>query len=146
MKSVISIFFLEFWPIFIGVSTSFCLVWFLSRKASDVRPQFSRAKTFKELSGYSNEEQKRLLHDAAALAFRYWHACIPSLIFSAFLSGGMAVAHTLIKVTVLPDSFWIVVVVAILFSFQGGCMAGKLEARYIREALRNCLEKKYDVT
>ena len=140
--NTLQIFLGEFWPTFVGVSIGLSLVWLAMRSASDGHLPFIGPKSFRELFGFTKDEQKRLIHEASKEAFRQWRSFVPVVVFAALFSSGMAMGRTLPKVTTLPDSFWVHVAFVSPFAVIGGWLAGRLEVRYVRPFLRRCIERR----
>jgi hypothetical protein len=131
----------EFFPPFTGALVGVSVVWLLRRSGSDGCLPFLNRKAFAELVGYSKEDQKRLLHEASTEAFRHWRSFVPVGVLAFFFATGAAVAHTLPKVTTIPDSWWVTLPVVMGFAAFGGWLAGALTTRYVRPFLRACLER-----
>lgn len=131
--NTLHIFFSEFWPFFVVAIIVLPLIqWGRHVSLDGNAAVFVGPHSFRELSTFSKAEQKRLLHEADREAFPRWRFFLPTLIYVAIFSGGMATAWTLPKVTTLPDSFWVRIGFVILFVGLGGWLAGRLEARFIR--------------
>jgi hypothetical protein len=131
------IFFGEFWPTFVGSSIGLSLAWVAKH---DYLP-FIGPSTFTELAVFTKDEQKRLLHEASKEALAQWHSFIPTLVFLVIFPFGSALAHTLPKITTLPDSFWIHVVFGGLFGALGCWLAIRLGVLYVRPFLIRCIER-----
>jgi hypothetical protein len=136
--------FSEFWSPFIGAGIGGSVVWFLSRSMPDGRMPFLSPKSFVELAGYSKEEQKHLLHKASAEAFRHWQSFLPVVVLVFFFAAGAAFAHTLPKITTIPNSWWVRMLVVMVFAALGGWLAGSMTTRYVRPFLRTIIERPPD--
>ena len=138
----LKIFLSYFWPLFIGALIGSLGTWFL-RRAGYGRfflPSLN-PKGFAELAGYSKEEQKRLLHEASTEAFRHWRGYFPVSAFVYVIATGLAVAHTLPKVTTIPSSLWFKLAVFTVFACLGAWLNRILTTRYLRPFLRTCIER-----
>jgi hypothetical protein len=141
--NTLKIFLSEFWPPFIGASVGVLIVWFLRRFGAGACLPFLTARGFTELADYSKEEQRRLLHEASMEAFRHWRSFLPVALLAVFFAAGAAVAHTLPRVTTIPDSWWVTLPVVMVFAGFGGWLAGALTTRYVRQFLRACIERSH---
>lgn len=132
----------EFLPAFIGTILGMSFVrWLLMRFHSETRLPFL-AEPFPELSTYSKDEQRRLLHEASQLAFRHWRSYVPIIVLAISFGMGAATVHLLSKVTMtIPDSIWARAAVCAIFGGVGGWLAGKTTTRIVRPFLRTCLER-----
>ena len=138
----LKIFFSEFWPPFIGASVGVSFVWLLHRSGSGASLPLLNEKAFAEIVGYPKGEQKRLLHEASAVAFRRWRSLVPLAVLAFFMATGGALARTLPQVTTIPDTRWVKYPVVMVFAVFGGWLARELTTRYVRPFLRTCLEKR----
>jgi len=140
--NTIHIFLGEFWPIFIvAIIVLSAMQWGQHVSLDANAAVFIRPRSFKELSTFSKEEQKRLLHEADREAFPRWQCLFPTLIYASILSGGFAIAKTLPAVTALAASSWESTGFGILFVALGGWLSGRWEARCIRRYLRDHIER-----
>jgi hypothetical protein len=140
--NTLHIFFSESWPLFAVAMIVLPLIqWGRHVSLNGNAAVFVGPRSFEELSPFSKEEQKRLLHDADGEAFRGWWFLLPTLIYAVVFSGGFAIAATLPKVTTLPYPSWMSVGFAILFVSLVGWLAGRLEARFIRRYLKIHIER-----
>ena len=117
----LKIFLSAFWPAFIGALIGSLVVYLGCRAGYDsrfLRPSLN-PKSFAELAGYSKEEQKRLLHEASTEAFRHWRGYFPVSAYLYVIATGIAVAHTLPKVTTIPSSLWFKLAVLTVFVCLG---------------------------
>ncbi|MBI3875528.1 MAG: hypothetical protein HY300_06125 [Verrucomicrobia bacterium] len=96
---------------------------------------------FTELSGRSEEDQKRLLNEAGLEAFREWRLILGVLPFSLSCSTGVALVNTLSKLEVLPKPGWITDILVGLVIMAAVLFAGKVIAYYLRPYLRRVLER-----
>jgi hypothetical protein len=138
--NTLQILFGEFWPTFVGMSVFFSFVWLAPRLACDGYLPFISPKSFPELATFAKDEQKGLLHEASKEASSQWRSFVPTVVFVALFSFGVAVGHTLPKVSALPDSFWVHVVFDCLFAVVGFWLAGRLTAQYMRPFLKRYIE------
>ncbi len=143
IMNTLKIFLSEFWLPFINVSVAVSGVWLLRRFVPDPRLLLLNRRAFAELVGYSKEEQRRLLHDASTEAFRHWRSFVPVAVVALFVATGAAVAHTLPKVTTIPDSWWVTEPVVMVFVAFGAWLAAALTTGYVRPFLRACLERSH---
>ena len=140
--NTLKIFLSEFWSPFINALAVISVLWLLRR--SDLHFFFvNNPKAFAELAGYPMDEQRRLLHEASIEAFRHWRAFVLVVIFAFFFVTGVAVAHTIPKVTTIPDSWWVGLLVVTAFAAFGCWLVGALTTRYVRPFLRACLERSH---
>jgi len=132
-----------FLPAFIGALIGSLVVYFARRSGYDsrfLRPPL-KPKAFAELVGYSKEEQKRLLHEASTEAFRHWRGYFPVSAYLYVFATGLAVAHTLPKVTTIPNSLWVYLAVVTVSIGLGNWLTHILTTRYLRPFLRTCIER-----
>jgi len=135
------IFFSEFWLPLLVVTPFFVLLTFGRRVSLDGNAVFIGPRAFRELSAFSRDEQKCLLHQADRDAFPGWRLIFPVLMYAATFSGAVAIGHTIPKVTTLPHSFWASFGFIMLFVILGGWISGRLEARCIRPFLKMQIER-----
>ena len=131
----------EFWSPFIGASFGLGIVWLLVRYASDSRLLFLTASAFPELSMHGKNEQRRLLHEASALASRRRRSFVPIIMLAICFGTGAAVARTLSNARAIPDSLWARSGVCGVFGALGGWLAIRTTTRFVRPFLRSCLDK-----
>ncbi|MGO8928878.1 MAG: hypothetical protein ACLQU3_18580 [Limisphaerales bacterium] len=140
--NTLHIFFSQFWPYFVVAIIVLPLVqWGRHASLDGNAAVFIGPRSFRELSSFSKEEQKRLLHEADREAFPGWRFFLPTLTYAIIFSGGAAIATTLPKVTTLACSFWVSVGFAILFVGLGSWLAGRLETRSIKRYLKIHIER-----
>ena len=137
--NTLGIFLEEFWPIFIGTTFGLSLVWLARRSTRDTQPPFINRKGLPELSGHTEEDQRRLVHEASREAFSGWRCVIPIFPFTLIFSLGTALVHMLPKVTSLPKSIWLLMAAAGLCAVIGAWVAGKIEAHFLRPILKRLL-------
>ena len=143
----LKIFLSTFWPAFFGALIASLGVWILRRFHYDSFPLPSlNPKGFAELAGYSKEEQKRVLDEASTKAFRHWRGFFPAYAFVFVTATGIAVAHTLPKVTTIPKSPWLSLAVVTVFIVCGGWLTRFLTTRYVRPFLRACIERSHEAS
>jgi hypothetical protein len=142
--SILQIFFTEWWPDFVGVSIALSVVWFLGRFASHGYFLFTSPKAFRELARFAADKQKRLLQEASKETFRRWWSVLPVITFALVLSGGLAFGRTIPKITNLPDTFWIHIAFAALFTAAGGWFVVRLAVSCVRPFLRTLIERNHD--
>ena len=141
--STLKIFLSEFWSPSINALAAVSVYWFFRRSDAYAYFLFVKPKGFGELAGYPKEEQRRLLHEASMEAFRHWRSLVPLVIFAFFFATGVAVAHTIPKVTPIPDSWWVRLLVVAAFAAFGCWLVGALQTRYVRPFLRAYLERSH---
>ena len=84
-----------------------------------------------------------MLHEASIEALGHWRAFVLVAMFAFFFVTGVAVARTIPKVTTIPDSWWLGLLVVTAFAALGCWVVGALTTRYVRPFLRACLEKSH---
>jgi hypothetical protein len=144
--NILQIFFAEWWPAFLGLGVVFVVFWFAGRFASDTYFLFTSPKSFKELAGYSEDEQKRLLQVASRETFRCWRSVLPAIVFALVVSGGVALGRTIPKVTPLPDTWWVHITFAALFAGAAGWLGMRLAVNCVRPFLRRLIERTNQAT
>jgi hypothetical protein len=135
------IFFAELWPVLLGVGLVLVGLWFAGRFASHSYFLFTSPKSFNELAGYSEDEQKRLLQVASKETFRCWWSVLPSIAFALVFSGGIALGMTLPKVTALPDTWWVHTIVAALLAGEAGWLVMRLAVSCVRPHLQRLIAR-----
>ena len=139
--NTLNMFFTEWWPSFAGFGVGAVGLWFAGRFASHGYFLFTSPKSFRELAGYSTDEQKRLLQEASKETFRCWRSVLPSIAFALVLSIGIALGRTIPKVTTLPDTWWVHVIFAALFVGAAGWFVMQLAASCVRPFLQRLIGK-----
>ena len=143
----IEIFFSEVWLPFICATPIIALLQFGRRVSLEgTAAVFVRPGSFRELSTFSREEQKRLFRDADRQAFPRWRFYLPVLIYAAVFSAGIASARTLSEIMAFPDSVWMRAGFAGLAVALLAWLASRLEARCIRPFLKNQIERTHHAT
>jgi hypothetical protein len=138
--NAISTFLAEFWAPFIGATFGVSIVWLAKRSASGGYPLFIGPKAFPELSDFTKDRQKQLLHDANKEAFAGWGSFLPVVVFATMLATGVALGHTLPSFTALPNSMWLHAIFAVIFAGFGGWLVGRLGMVRIRPFLQKSIE------
>ena len=113
---------------------------------SQTQPPFLNRKAFAELSGRNEEEQRRLLNEASREAFRGWRFILPLLPWPLVQATSVALGHILPKVTALPQSDWIQMVIAVISGGLGGWLTMHMMAAYLRPYLRKALESSHNAS
>lgn len=139
--NTLQIFFMEWWPTFTGIGVVMVGMWFAGRFASHSYFPFTSPKSFRELAVYSEGEQQRLLQEASKETFSCWRSVLPPIAFALVLSAGIALGRTIPKVTTLPDSWWVHIIVAGLFAGPAGWFVVRLAVNCVRPFLRRLLER-----
>lgn len=134
-------FFSEFWPAFLGTLVGLGLLWFLGRFASDARLALLGAEEFPELRSFTKDQQRVLLYEACAMAFRDWGSFLPLIVLAGSLATGVASADALSKTGTIPDAIWARAGVCALFAAGGGWLANRLTMRCLRPFLRTCAQR-----
>ena len=125
-----------FWPAFLAGAFVFSVVWLAKRLPPDGCPPLIGPKSFPELSGFPEAEQKGLLHEASREAFRGWRAFVPIILFAAIFATGVALGYALPLLTTFPNSLWLWVLIGALFAVLAGWFVARLERRWIKPVLR----------
>ena len=69
-------------------------------------------------------------------AFANWRALVAPLILSVLLCGSVSMAHTVPKITVLPDSLWVWLASYLAVCGPGSWLAGRWEVHRIKPFLK----------
>jgi len=139
--NTLQIFFTEWWPTFAGIGVVMVGMWFAGRFASHGYFLFTSPKSFRELAGRSEGEQRRLLQEASKETFRSWRSVLPPIAFALVLSVGIALGRTIPKVTELPDTWWVHVIFAAIFAGVAGWFVMQLAVSCVRPFLRRLIER-----
>jgi len=135
------IFFDNFWPTFIGAAVMFPLLHFGRRKSLDGNAVvFIGPSSFRELSAFPDDKQKRLLHEADREAFARWRFFVPSMVFVVIFSASLGIGTTIQKVSSLPDSFWVRTGLGLGLFLICSWVASRWEAHSVRRFLRSHIE------
>ena len=132
----------QFWPAFATTVVIFSLVQ-LGRRSSlqSNAAVFTSPKSFRELSAFSKDDQKRLLHEADSDAFGGCRAFLPALVYAAIFSGSIAAGSAIPKIAGLSDSLWLSVALGVAFICFSGWLARRWEVRSIRPCLTKLIRR-----
>jgi hypothetical protein len=146
--NALSIFLGEFWPKVIYVTIGISAVSLLRhsrRSPPPTYPLFAGPKSFTELSGFAEDQQRRLLNEASKEAFAGWRPFPPVIALCVIMTAGWALGQTLPKVTPVPDSFWVRACSLALFGGLGCWLAvwvaGRLGVHRVRPFLKALIER-----
>jgi hypothetical protein len=130
------IFFGEFWLFFVVTAGLFSLLQWGRRVSLEGNAAvFIYPNSFRELSGFSRDERKRLLHAADREAFPRWRFLFPTLIHAAIFAGSVTLAQA------LPYSLWVRMGFVVVSLALCCWIARWLEARRIRPFLNLQIKK-----
>ncbi|CAK0770387.1 membrane hypothetical protein [Gammaproteobacteria bacterium] len=130
-------FLLAFWPAFLGSQVGWSIAWLAIRSKSDLVLPFLGPKSFRELSNFSDDEQKRLLDETVKEAFGCWKWLMEFFIFPLTFSVSGVFGSTFLKVAFPGTPSWV-------SSCGAGMLVGlsfwivvNFEIRYIKPLLEN---------
>ncbi|CAK0778808.1 membrane hypothetical protein [Gammaproteobacteria bacterium] len=137
----IETFLLAFWPAILGSQAGWSIVWLAIRSKSNMVLPFIGPKSFRELSSFSDDEQKRLLYETAKDAFGYWHWFIEFLLFPLAFSFAGVLGSSLLKIVLPGIPSWV-------SSYGAGALVGlsfwiliHLQMLYLRPLLKDRISK-----
>ncbi len=130
-----------FWPALIGSQVGWSIAWLAIRSKSNMVLPFIGSKSFRELSNFSDDEQKRLLDETVKDAFGYWHWFIEFVLFPLTFSFAGVLGSSLSKIAFPGIPSWV-------SSCGAGVLVGlsfwiliHLQMLYLRPLLENRISK-----
>jgi hypothetical protein len=135
----IEVFLSEFWPTFIGATFGLLIGFRIKGEPSDSPLFFLNPKQFKEVSGWSPVEQRRLLRQACMFAFKQWRYIGGIIPLSLPLAVGNGLGHIVPKAMKWSDTVWTHMAITVLIGSAGLYFGIKLLEAYVRPYLLQIL-------